>query len=186
MADQRYSKSLQIAEDYKTFLRRQRLKAGSRVGSVRKLMQMYNISLGTADKVLRILTEENFVYRTPSSGTFIKHDLQGELQIGFTENDYCSADSSAFRLMNLRRVKKALREENIVPFYVSYNDLLTPESAEKVFSKIKSDSLTSTGLASFSSSCLSFSNSFISDRLPNPNASSPEKILAILLLLVFC
>ncbi len=136
MADQRYSKSLQIAEDYKTFLRRQRLKAGSRVGSVRKLMQMYDISLGTADKVLRILTEENFVYRTPSSGTFIKHDLPGELQIGFTENDYCSADSSAFRLMNLRRVKKALREENIVPFYVSYNDLLTPESAEKVFSKI--------------------------------------------------
>ena len=136
MADQRYSKSLQIAEDYKSFLSRQRLKAGSRVGSVRKLMQMYNISLGTADKVLRILTEENFVYRTPSSGTFIKHDLQGELQIGFTENDYCSANSSAFRLMNLRRVKKALREENIVPFYVSYNDLLTPESAEKVFSKI--------------------------------------------------
>ena len=136
MADQRYSKSLQIAEDYKTFLRRQRLKAGSRVGSVLKLMQMYNISLGTADKVLRILTEENFVYRTPSSGTFIKHDLPGELQIGFTENDYCSADSSAFRLMNLRRIKKALREENIVPCYVSYSDLLTPESAEKVFSKI--------------------------------------------------
>ena len=97
-------------------------------------MQMYDISLATADKVLRILADENFVYRTPSCGTFIKHDLQGELQIGFTENDYCSANSSAFRLMNLRRVKKALREENIVPFYVSYNDLLTPESAEKVFS----------------------------------------------------
>ena len=136
MADQRYSKSRQIAEDYKTFLRRQRLKAGSRVGSVRKLMQMYNISLATADKVLRILADENFVYRTPSCGTFIKHDLQGELQIGFTENDYCSANSSAFKLMNLRRIKKALREENIVPCYVSYSDLLTPESAEKVFSKI--------------------------------------------------
>ena len=123
----RNSKSFQIAGEYKNFLCSRELKAGTRTASVRKLMQMYNISLTTANQVLRHLIDEGFLYSKPSCGTFVKHDLRGKLKIGYSDRIYFPAQTSHFILMEQRSFKNMFRDDDFSLQPLSYEELQTPE-----------------------------------------------------------
>lgn len=123
----RNSKSFQIAGEYKNFLCSRELKAGTRTASVRKLMQMYNISLTTANQVQRHLIDEGFLYSKPSCGTFVKHDLRGKLKIGYSDRIYFPAQTSHFILMEQRSFKNMFRDDDFSLQPLSYEELQTPE-----------------------------------------------------------
>ena len=130
------SKSLRIAELYKEFLLKRRIKAGTKARSVRQLMSMYHISSTTADKVLRHLTEQDILYRIPSKGTFVKHDPPVELLVGFTDTEFCPPYASDFDKMHVNWSVSAFKKLNLTPRYISYDELVDPERAETAFSQI--------------------------------------------------
>ena len=74
MVCERQSKTLELSRKLHRELLEQRLPAGSPVESVRKLAVRFGVSTVTANRMLNRLVEEDFLYRVPQSGTFIKHN----------------------------------------------------------------------------------------------------------------
>lgn len=132
----RNSKSWKIAEQYRELLMQCSMKAGEKAGSVRKLMKMYHISSSTASEVMRHLSDWDILYQSPSRGTFIKHDPPEKLHLGYTGKNFCPPGCTCFEEENLRALNRFLRNEQIIPRYIDYEELMHPERAEAVFSQI--------------------------------------------------
>lgn len=74
MVCERQSKTLELSRKLHRELLELRLPAGSPVESVRKLAVRFGVSTVTANRMLNRLVDEDFLYRVPQSGTFIKHN----------------------------------------------------------------------------------------------------------------
>ena len=70
----RKTKTAELAEKFRDELLAKRLPKGSPVLSERELAEHFAISPVTARRILKVLVEQDILYRKPQSGTFIKHD----------------------------------------------------------------------------------------------------------------
>ena len=82
----RKKKSETLAELIRKNLQEFPFTAGTPVASSREIARKYNVSLSTADQALNHLVQEDFLYRSPGSGTFLKQDSQARsLHIGIAD-----------------------------------------------------------------------------------------------------
>lgn len=85
MVCERQSKTLELSRKLHRELLALRLPAGAPVESVRKLAVRFGVSTVTANRMLNRLVEEDFLYRIPQSGTFIKHNPPNIPAVAYAE-----------------------------------------------------------------------------------------------------
>ena len=134
MICERKSKSLQVAEQYRSDLLKRGLKAGTRIETVDELARRYGISHRTADKIQQILMGEDFLYRKRGSGTFIKHDPPKKPVIGCTWEEPNPFDEVSLR--HTRLLKNVFREKGMEFHSVAYQTLCHPEKGEKELNRL--------------------------------------------------
>lgn len=76
-----------VAEAIREDIRAGRLKAGDRLPSNRGVADLYDVSLGTAQKALKALEDEGWVVATPSVGVFVSESMPGENEQPANLND---------------------------------------------------------------------------------------------------
>ncbi|EHR63191.1 GntR family transcriptional regulator [Saccharomonospora cyanea] len=64
-----------VAEAIRQDIRAGRLKAGDKLPSNRGVADLYDVSLGTAQKALKALEDEGWVLATPSVGVFVSESM---------------------------------------------------------------------------------------------------------------
>ncbi|OQA87420.1 MAG: Bacterial regulatory proteins, gntR family [Lentisphaerae bacterium ADurb.Bin242] len=130
----RHTKAGEIAAELKRTLLRKELPSGARIPSVRNLVLRYGISSVTADKVLKILAEENFVCRIPKKGTFIKHNPPALPKIAFLcgENDL---SHDPLLQTGVEHVYRTFSELDVIPERVPYSALLNGKTSEELLSR---------------------------------------------------
>ncbi len=130
----RHTKAGEIAAELKRTLLRKELPSGARIPSVRNLVLRYGISSVTADKVLKILAEENFVCRIPKKGTFIKHNPPALPKIAFLcgENDF---SQDPFIHSGIEYAYRTFSELDVIPERIPYSALLNGNSSEELLSR---------------------------------------------------
>lgn len=67
-----------VAEAIRQDIRAGRLKAGDKLPSNRGVADLYDVSLGTAQKALKALEDEGWVLATPSVGVFVSESAPEE------------------------------------------------------------------------------------------------------------
>lgn len=78
------SKSHILAQRWRKELQNQHLPADTSVMSVRDFANHYQVASATADRVFKLLTEENFIYRIPRKGAFLRHAPPATQMLGFS------------------------------------------------------------------------------------------------------
>ncbi len=125
------SKCYKLARQYHDELLQRRLKAGTPVESVRELAAKYNISTVTADKILKILAEENILLRVRQRGTFIKHDPPVLPRIGFACTLKNPETADPFRIHSIDALQR-LTEKNCEHVIINYQELLDGSIEKKL------------------------------------------------------
>jgi len=130
----RHTKAGDIAAELKRALLRKELPSGARIPSVRSLVLRYGISSVTADKVLKILAQEDFVSRIPKRGTFIKHNPPVLPKVAFFcgENDL---SHDPLLQTGVEHVYKTFSELDVIPERIPYSALLNGNSSEELLSR---------------------------------------------------
>ena len=103
------------------------LPAGTPVASSREIARKYKVSLSTADQALNLLVQEDFLYRTKGSGTFLKLDSYARpLRIGVADqivsSQYLSPEINRILNNNSCNYKTDLNDFYTEPYFP------TPES----------------------------------------------------------
>ena len=132
MIENRQTKSSGLAERLRAELLAGQYPSGSPVASVRELAKRYGISTVTADKILRQLVKEDFLYRVPQSGTFIKHDPPPVPVIGYAGCLPDPADKwSSILQTAYRHLQDYLAEQKFEQHIIPYHELRHGAQAEK-------------------------------------------------------
>ncbi len=127
------SKSLLLAQRWRQELLEQRLPAGSRILSVREFATRYSVANATADRVFRILEQDNFIYRVPKSGAFIKKDPVRLPELGFAGPSPAPDSGSVLYNESFRQFCQLLSQQQRCLRFIAYHELLVPElAAEKL------------------------------------------------------
>ena len=130
--ENRQTKSSGLAERLRAELLAGQYPSGSPVASVRELAKRYGISTVTADKILRQLVKEDFLYRVPQSGTFIKHDPPPVPVIGYAGCLPDPADKwSSILQTAYRHLQDYLAEQKVEQHIIPYHELRHGAQAEK-------------------------------------------------------
>lgn len=128
------TKARNIAAELKKNFLRKELPAGARALSVRMLVLRYGISSVTADKVLKILAEEDFVCRIPKRGTFIKYDPPVRPKIAFLcGENYLVSDP--FVQTGIEHAYKTFSELDVIPERIPYSALLNGKQSEELLDR---------------------------------------------------
>ncbi len=130
----RHTKAGDIAAELKRALLRKELPSGTRIPSVRNLVLRYGISSVTADKVLKILAQEDFVSRIPKRGTFIKHTPPVLPKVGFLcgESDFVH---DPFLQTGVEYAYKTFSGLDVIPERIPYSALLNGKASEELLSR---------------------------------------------------
>lgn len=130
----RHTKAGEIAAELKRALLRKELPSGTRIPSVRNLVLRYGISSVTADKVLKILAQEDFVSRIPKRGTFIKHTPPVLPKIAFFcgENDFAQ---DPFIHSGVEYAYRTFSELDVIPERIPYSALLNGKASEELLAR---------------------------------------------------
>ena len=115
MICERSTKTSELAERLRTELLARRLPSGSPVTSVRELASLYGVSTVTADKILNLLVKEDFLYRIPQSGTFIKHDPPVVPVIGYAGHLPGPGATDIIQAAAAKRLEELPPEEKFTP-----------------------------------------------------------------------
>ena len=127
------SKSTILAQRWRQELLEQRLSAGSPVLSVREFATRYQVAPATADRVFRILAQENYIYRIPKSGAFIKNDPVLLPELGFAGPSPAPDSSSVLYNEAFRQFCQLLSQQQRSLRFIAYHELITPKlAAEKL------------------------------------------------------
>ena len=114
------------------------LPAGTPVASSREIARKYKGSLSTADQALNLLVQEDFLYRTKGSGTFLKLDSYARpLRIGVADqivsSQYLSPEINRILNMHFEIVYLCIyapiickKESGTSRFLSFYRGFLTP------------------------------------------------------------
>lgn len=174
MICERQSKTAEIASRFKQELQSRRLNAGSAVESVRELAAKYQISTVTADRVLKVLVQDDFLYRVPQAGTFIKHDPPVIPMIGYAAYLPSPESRDAFLPQASRSTLKLFTDAGCEPVLISYHELLDPAAAEAKLAKLNGlflsvtfiDAKTLPQILKFHGRIVVVGNTFIEERFP--------------------
>lgn len=120
------SKSLELARRLRRELVQKRLSGGTAVASVRALAARYQVSTATADRVLRHLVEDGFLYRVPKSGTFIRHDPPQVPRLGYVGSTPGPESSNYLYNAAFHHMCEFLNERQCPPAFIAYHELLNP------------------------------------------------------------
>ncbi len=127
------SKSLLLAQRWRQELLEQRLPAGSPVLSVREFATRYHVASATADRVFRILAQDNFIYRVPKSGAFIKKDPVRLPELGFAGPSPAPDSGNVLYNESFRQFCQLLSQQQRTLRFIAYHELMMPElAAEKL------------------------------------------------------
>ena len=174
MIQGRKTKSAEIAEKLKEKLLAERLPKDSPVMSVRELAEHFGISTSTAVRVLKLLVDQDVLYRKPQSGTFLKHDppvipviVYAGPQADPENYDPLICDASL-------RLMKHFSELDIEPVLISYYELRHPEIAWHKLRKTNGllvhasflDESTWKTLRNYSGKIVVIGKAFIENRIP--------------------
>lgn len=128
----RKTKTAELAEKFRDELMAKRLPKDSPVMSERELAEHFAISPVTASRILKLLVEQDILYRKPQSGTFIKRDPPVIPAIAYAgplpdpENMDPLMYDATFRLM------KHFAELGIEPILISPYELRHPAAWNKL------------------------------------------------------
>lgn len=131
----RQTKTADLAEKFRKELLLQRAGKDTPVMSVRELAEHFAVSTVTANRILNLLVEKDFLYRKPSRGTFIKNDPPVIPSIAYAgplpdpENMNPVKYDAAFRLL------EHFTELGIKPKLITFHTLRHPELATKELGK---------------------------------------------------
>lgn len=131
MICERSTKTSELAERLRTELLARRLPSGSPVASVRELASRYGVSTVTADKILNLLVKEDFLYRIPQSGTFIKHDPPVVPVIGYAGHLPGPGATDIIQAAAAKRLQEHLTQTGVEQHIISYHELRHPELVER-------------------------------------------------------
>ncbi len=132
----KYTKTARLAEQLKAELASQMLPAHTPVCSVRELAVKYDISVMTADKILDRLADEDFLYRKPYSGTFIKHSPVRPPKIGYAGYLPLPDKNDPIQHTAARRLHDFFDTEKIQPQIILYHELTDSKRAELILDKL--------------------------------------------------
>lgn len=93
-----------VAEAIRQDIRTGRLKAGDKLPSNRGVADLYDVSLGTAQKALKALEDGGWVVATPSVGVFVSESIPDE-----NEPRSAASDSVREELSELRTAIEELK-----------------------------------------------------------------------------
>ena len=169
----RKTKTAELAEKFRDELLAKRLPKGSPVLSERELAEHFAISPVTARRILKVLVEQDILYRKPQSGTFIKHDPPVIPVIAYAgplpdpENTDPLVYDASFRLL------KHFSELGIEPVLISYYELRHPDLAGQKLRKTNGlliqasfiDEFTLKVLWKYTGRIVVFGNTFLEDRI---------------------
>ena len=174
MICERSTKTSELAERLRTELLARRLPSGSPVTSVRELASLYGVSTVTADKILNLLVKEDFLYRIPQSGTFIKHDPPVVPVIGYAGHLPGPGATDIIQAAAAKRLQEHLTQTGVEQHIISYHELRHPELVERKLNALNGllisaafiDEVTRPVLWKFKGRIVVFANTYIMDRLP--------------------
>ena len=174
MICERSTKTSELAERLRTELLARRLPSGSPVTSVRELASRYGVSTVTADRILNLLVKEDFLYRIPQSGTFIKHDPPVVPVIGYAGHLPGPGATDIIQAAAAKRLQEHLTQTGVEQHIISYHELRHPELVERKLDALNGllisaafiDEVTRPVLWRFKGRIVVFANTYIMDRLP--------------------
>lgn len=123
------SKSLELARRLRRELTQKQLPAGSAVASVRALAARYQVSTATADRILRHLVNDGFLFRVPKSGTFIRHDPPRAPRLGYIGSTPGPESGNYLYNAAFHHLCQFLDERQCAPAFIAYHELLNPALA---------------------------------------------------------
>ncbi len=126
MQRKRY-KSSEVAAILRQEILNGRLPADSAVSTVRELSDRYGISTVTADRALRQLVEEDYVYRVERRGTFVKNSPPKIPRIGVITVHPRHSVTGIPDLPNWDRCAPYLQKLGYTPELIGYRELIEPE-----------------------------------------------------------
>ncbi len=174
MICERLTKTSELAERLRAELQAKRLPSGSPAASVRELASRYGISTATADKILNRLVKEDFLYRIPQSGTFIKHNPPVVPAIGYAGHLPGPDATDIIQCAAAKEVQEHLTRAELEPLILSYHELRHPALAEKKLSHLNGllisatfiDDATRPVLWKFRGKIVVIASTYIMERLP--------------------
>lgn len=126
------TKALILAEQFQKELLKSGMPKDSPVMSARDLAQHCGSSVVTADRVLKILVENDFLYRIPRRGTFIRHDPPRQFRIAYAgplpQPDHGDPIKDHAVTLLLEHFAKLGVEPVLIPYYT----LRRPAQAKKI------------------------------------------------------
>lgn len=175
MYHKRQTKAMLLAEKFRTELLTERLPKGSPVMSTRELAKHFSVSPVTADRILEILEEQDFIYRVPKSGTFVKYDpplIPTIAYAGFLPDPVHSSDP--IRNQAADRLMKRMTELGIEPLIMPYHTFRYPALAEHKLRKTNGllidaafiDEITIKQLWEYQGKIVVIGNHYIVDQFP--------------------
>ncbi len=170
----RKTKTAVLAEKFQDELLAKKLPKDSPVMSARELAEHFAISPVTANGILKLLVEQDILYRKPQSGTFIKHDPKTVPSIAYAgplpdpENTDPLVYDASFRLL------KHFSELGIEPVLISYYELRHPDLAGQKLRKTNGllvhvsffDESTWNVLRDYSGSIAVFGKTYFDNQIP--------------------
>ena len=174
MIYQRQSKTVQLAERFREELLAERLPKGTPVMSVRQLAEHFAVSTVTANRILNLLAEQDFLYRKPQSGTFIKHDPQTVPVIAYAGNLSDPENTDPLLYEATLRLMEHFTELGMEPVLISYHTLRRSELAAQklrmtgglLLESSFIDKNTLKALWGYSGRITVIGNTYIEDRFP--------------------
>lgn len=169
-------KSHEIAAMLKQDILERRLPADTSACTVRSLSAHYGISSVTADRAIRQLVQEDYLYRVPGKGTFVKNDPPKIFKIGIADGD------QGFSVSGYQGIKSNLMSNCLEYFHqygyepeiLHYRELKDRESGRKKLAKLDGlliccsyiDKYTLPLLKDYSGKIVIYRNEYILDDLP--------------------
>ena len=125
----RKTKTASLAEKYLTELQGERRPKDSPVLSERELAKHFSVSVLTAARILNLLVENDFLYRVPKCGTFIKHDPPVMPRIAYAGPLPDPKNRGQITNEAVSRLMEHFSELGIEPKMITYQTLRHPELA---------------------------------------------------------
>lgn len=128
----RKTKTAVLAEKFRDELLAKRLPKDSPVMSGRELAEHFAISPVTANRILKLLVEQDILYCKPQSGTYIKHDPKTIPSIAYAGPLPDPENMDPLRYDATSRLMKHFAELGIEPILISPYELRHPAAWQKL------------------------------------------------------
>ena len=128
----RKTKTAVLAEKFLDELLAKKLPKDSPVMSARELAEHFVVSPVTANRILKLLVEQDILYRKPQSGTFIKHDPKTVPSIAYAGPLPDPVDMDPLRYNATFRLMKHFAELGIEPVLITPYELRHPTAWQKL------------------------------------------------------